>query len=103
MTSLSRNARIAGLLYLTLLTAPLRLIYIPSKLPRRNRDLKQRTRRVLRAPALRPRRASIQRCRTGREAQRRLATISALVEPAAVLARGPQPVEVALAAVRPAR
>src|SRR5689334_12478659 len=32
MTSLARNARIAGLLYLTLLTAPLRLIYIPSKL-----------------------------------------------------------------------
>jgi hypothetical protein len=32
MTALSRNARIAGLLYLTLLTAPLRLIYIPSKL-----------------------------------------------------------------------
>src|SRR2546422_3761851 len=32
MTSLSRNARIAGLVYLTLLTAPLRLIYIPSKL-----------------------------------------------------------------------
>ena len=32
MTSLSRNARIAGLLYLTLLTAPLRLIYIPGKL-----------------------------------------------------------------------
>lgn len=32
MTSLSRNARIAGLLYVTLLTAPLRLIYIPSKL-----------------------------------------------------------------------
>ena len=32
MTSLSRNARIAGLLYLTLVTAPLRLIYIPSKL-----------------------------------------------------------------------
>src|SRR5262250_1341803 len=32
MSSLSRNARIAGLLYLTLLTAPLRLIYIPSKL-----------------------------------------------------------------------
>ena len=32
MTSFSRNARIAGLLYLTLLTAPLRLIYIPSKL-----------------------------------------------------------------------
>ena len=32
MTSLSRNARIAELLYLTLLTAPLRLIYIPSKL-----------------------------------------------------------------------
>lgn len=32
MTTLSRNARIAGLLYLTLLTAPLRLIYIPGKL-----------------------------------------------------------------------
>ena len=32
MTSLSRNARIAGLLYLILLTAPLCLIYIPSKL-----------------------------------------------------------------------
>ena len=32
MTSLSRNARIAGLLYLTLLIAPLRLIYIPNKL-----------------------------------------------------------------------
>jgi hypothetical protein len=32
MTSLSRNARIAGLLYLTLMTAPLRLMYIPSKL-----------------------------------------------------------------------
>jgi hypothetical protein len=32
MTSLSRNARIAGLFYLTLLTAPLRLIYIPNKL-----------------------------------------------------------------------
>src|SRR5690348_15078268 len=32
MTSLARNARIAGLLYLTLLTAPLRLIYIPGKL-----------------------------------------------------------------------
>ena len=32
MASLSRNARIAGLLYLTLLTAPLRLVYIPSKL-----------------------------------------------------------------------
>jgi hypothetical protein len=32
MTSLSRNARIAGLFYLTLLTAPLRLIYIPTKL-----------------------------------------------------------------------
>ncbi len=32
MTSLSKNARIAGLLYLTLLAAPLRLIYIPSKL-----------------------------------------------------------------------
>jgi hypothetical protein len=32
MTSLNRNARIAGLLYLTLLTAPLRLLYIPGKL-----------------------------------------------------------------------
>lgn len=32
MTSLSRDARVAGLLYLTLLTAPLRLLYIPSKL-----------------------------------------------------------------------
>lgn len=32
MTSLSRNARVAGLLYLTLLTAPLRLLYIPGKL-----------------------------------------------------------------------
>jgi hypothetical protein len=32
MTSLSRKARIAGFLYLTLLTAPLRLVYIPSKL-----------------------------------------------------------------------
>jgi hypothetical protein len=32
MTTLSRNARIAGLLYLTLMIAPLRLIYIPSKL-----------------------------------------------------------------------
>ncbi len=32
MTTLSRNARVAGLLYLTLMTAPLRLIYIPSKL-----------------------------------------------------------------------
>ena len=32
MATLSRNARVAGLLYLTLLTAPLRLIYIPSKL-----------------------------------------------------------------------
>jgi hypothetical protein len=32
MKSLSKNARIAGLLYLTLMTAPLRLIYIPSKL-----------------------------------------------------------------------
>jgi len=32
MTSLSRNARIAGLFYLTLLTAPLRLVYIPNKL-----------------------------------------------------------------------
>src|SRR5919109_4079782 len=32
MTSLSRNARIAGLLYLALMTAPLRLMYIPAKL-----------------------------------------------------------------------
>lgn len=32
MTSLSRNARIAGLLYLTLFAAPLRLVYIPNKL-----------------------------------------------------------------------
>jgi hypothetical protein len=32
MTSLNRNGRIAGLLYLTLLTAPLRLLYIPGKL-----------------------------------------------------------------------
>jgi len=32
MTSLNRNARTAGLLYLTLLTAPLRLLYIPGKL-----------------------------------------------------------------------
>jgi hypothetical protein len=32
MTPLSRNARIAGLWYLTLMTAPLRLLYIPSKL-----------------------------------------------------------------------
>src|SRR5678815_5766887 len=32
MTPLDKNARIAGLLYLTLLTAPLRLLYIPSKL-----------------------------------------------------------------------
>ena len=32
MTPLSKNARIAGLLYLTLMTAPLRLIYIPGKL-----------------------------------------------------------------------
>jgi hypothetical protein len=32
MTSLSRNARIAGLLYLTLMSAPLRLIYIPNTL-----------------------------------------------------------------------
>src|SRR5438874_469458 len=32
MTPLNRNARIAGLLYLTLLSAPLRLIYIPTKL-----------------------------------------------------------------------
>ncbi len=30
MTTLSRNARVAGLLYLTLMTAPLRLIYIPA-------------------------------------------------------------------------
>ncbi|PYX81044.1 MAG: DUF4386 domain-containing protein [Acidobacteria bacterium] len=32
MTTLSRKARVAGLLYLTLLPAPLRLIYIPNKL-----------------------------------------------------------------------
>jgi hypothetical protein len=32
MSSLNKNARIAGVLYLTLLAAPLRLIYIPSKL-----------------------------------------------------------------------
>lgn len=32
MTPLSKNARIAGLLYLSLMTAPLRLIYIPTKL-----------------------------------------------------------------------
>ncbi len=32
MTSLSRKARVAGFLYLTLMTAPLRLIYIPNKL-----------------------------------------------------------------------
>jgi hypothetical protein len=32
MTTLSRNARVAGVLYLTLVIAPLRLIYIPSKL-----------------------------------------------------------------------
>jgi uncharacterized protein DUF4386 len=32
MNFLKRNARIAGLLYLTLMTAPLRLLYIPSKL-----------------------------------------------------------------------
>jgi hypothetical protein len=32
MTTLKRQARIAGLLYLTLMTAPLRLVYIPSKL-----------------------------------------------------------------------
>lgn len=32
MTSLSRDARIAGVLFLTLLAAPLRLIYIPAKL-----------------------------------------------------------------------
>jgi Domain of unknown function (DUF4386) len=32
MTSLNRRARIAGLFYLTLMTAPLRLLYIPSKL-----------------------------------------------------------------------
>ncbi len=32
MTSLSKEARIAGLLYLTLLGAPLRLMYIPNRL-----------------------------------------------------------------------
>jgi hypothetical protein len=32
MTTLSRNARVAGVLYLSLLGAPLRLIYIPSRL-----------------------------------------------------------------------
>ncbi|HEU5232521.1 MAG TPA: DUF4386 domain-containing protein [Terriglobales bacterium] len=32
MSTLKRQARIAGLLYLTLMTAPLRLIYIPSHL-----------------------------------------------------------------------
>ncbi len=32
MTSLSKDARIAGVLYLTLLGAPLRLMYIPSRL-----------------------------------------------------------------------
>ncbi len=32
MNSASKNARVAGLLYLSLLTAPLRLIYIPSTL-----------------------------------------------------------------------
>ena len=32
MTSLSKNAGVAGLFYLTLMTAPLRLIYIPNKL-----------------------------------------------------------------------
>jgi hypothetical protein len=32
MTSLKKKARIAGLLYLTLLSAPLRLLYIPGKL-----------------------------------------------------------------------
>ena len=32
MTSLSKNARVAGLLYLSLLGAPLRLVYIPSTL-----------------------------------------------------------------------
>lgn len=32
MTTLRRQARIAGLLYLTLMTAPLRLIYIPTHL-----------------------------------------------------------------------
>ncbi len=32
MTSLSKNARVAGLLYLSLLGAPLRLIYIPNHL-----------------------------------------------------------------------
>src|ERR671935_2284581 len=31
MSSLKKDARIAGLLYLTLMTAPLRLIYIPGK------------------------------------------------------------------------
>ena len=32
MTSLSKNARVAGLFYLTLMTAPLRLLYIPNTL-----------------------------------------------------------------------
>jgi len=32
MTQLSRNARFAGLLYLTLMAAPLRLIYIPNNI-----------------------------------------------------------------------
>jgi hypothetical protein len=32
MTPLSRKARVAGLLYLTLMTAPLRLVYIPDKI-----------------------------------------------------------------------
>jgi len=32
MASLKRKARVAGLLYVTLLTAPLRLVYIPSKM-----------------------------------------------------------------------
>jgi len=32
MNLLNRNARIAGVMYLTLMTAPLRLLYIPSKL-----------------------------------------------------------------------
>jgi len=32
MASLKRKARVAGLLYVTLLTAPLRLIYIPSEM-----------------------------------------------------------------------
>ena len=32
MDSLKKNARVAGLLYLSLMTAPLRLVYIPNKL-----------------------------------------------------------------------